>query len=64
MRPPLIGPRNYVISVVRGENPTEDDFLLDTSPWVYFDYRLAKWPYLIDWPELWVDKVHDSVGGA
>lgn len=53
----MIGPRNSVVADILGE---PYDLLMDTSPWVVID-RLS-WPFIRDdYPEFWVNKIHDYV---
>lgn len=53
----LIGPRSYVVARLLGEDVCIDEFLNCDDEWVIY------WPNapLAEWPELWVDKVHDFV---
>lgn len=54
----LIGPRNGIIAELTG---AVYDWMADASPWEILPS--AKWDFIKhDWPELWVDKIHDFVG--
>lgn len=48
-----IGPRDSVVASMLGQ---PHDVLTDTSPWIAGGL-------LVDFPEFWVDQVHDYVGG-
>jgi hypothetical protein len=54
----MIGPRNSVVATLLGNPPHPDHWVKDGSEWVVWDPRTAHWH---DWPELWVDKLHDFV---
>ena len=58
LRTSVWGPRNSVIAGLRG-TLTEDQWLADTSEWIVF----GPWTPWRDLHELWVDKIHDYVGG-
>lgn len=53
----FVGPRAYVVSELLGR-PDRSLLLFSGDPWVAVDPRWLDWR---DWPELWVDKVHDYV---
>ena len=63
----LVGPRNSVVSAILGEGPSwtfgadiPASWLTDTSPWVLIRY--LNWDSIRDdYPELWVDQIHDYV---
>jgi hypothetical protein len=55
----MIGPRNSVVAILRGEREQNDYDLFDQSEWINSDIL-----YWWELPELWVDKIHDFVADA
>lgn len=53
----MIGPRNSIIRTLMGEEVPLDEWVRDQSEFV--DSTTMYWN---DYPELWIDRVHDSVG--
>lgn len=53
----FVGPRDYVLAKARGEDVELEDYLTSAEPWSVFADGLP----LSEWPELWVDMVHDFV---
>lgn len=56
----VCGPRNSVVQHLLGNPVTPSDLLTDTSEWGWWS---ASDPLEHRPPELWVDKLHDPVGG-
>lgn len=56
--PLMFGPRDSLIRILKGEDVPIEEMVLDHSPFV--DARRL---YFCDFPELWIDNVHDHVGG-
>lgn len=52
----MVGPRNSIVARIQGK---PFDWTTDTSPWSVFSGR--RWQILEEYPELWVDKIHDYV---
>lgn len=55
---PMFGPRNSVVRILNGEDVSIAEMVLDRSEFVD-----ARFLYFHEMPELWVDNVHDHVGG-
>jgi hypothetical protein len=55
---PMFGPRDSILRIFRGEDVPIEEMVRDLSPFV--DARTL---YFCDYPELWIEKVHDHVGG-
>jgi hypothetical protein len=53
----MIGPRNSVIAILQGKQVTPEAYLNDKSEFIDTRYMSND-----DFPELWVDQVHDYVG--
>lgn len=57
----MIGPRNTVIRILKGEDVPMDEYLTDTSEFVdsrFWDVM----PWYERPPELWAHLLHDAVG--
>ena len=59
--PTVIGPRTSAIKTLLGERVTDAEVLTDLSEWGVWS---NSGPLECRPPELWVDRVHDAVGGA
>lgn len=66
----MVGPRNSIVAALLDESPAwnigepiPDSWLTDFSPWAVAPYRMTWDAIRDDWPELWVDRIHDHVGG-
>lgn len=53
----MIGPRNSVIAILQGRQVTPQEFVADKSEFINTDFMTND-----DFPELWVDHIHDYVG--
>lgn len=52
----MLGPRNSVVRLLRGEEVTSEDWVTDQSEFID-----SRWLYFNELPELWIDKIHDYV---
>lgn len=55
--PPMLGPRNSIVRILRGEDVSIDEMVRDHSEFID-----ARYAYFWELSELWVDDVHDYVG--
>lgn len=55
----LVGPRQHIVAKLLGQ-PEPEPMLFCADPWMVVDTNYMRWN---DWPELWVDRVHDACWG-